>query len=392
MLREGTDKRMGKNPAVGRHTKTRERGYILLTMGASAVVLFGVLGMAVDIGRMFIDKSEVQAFSDSASLSAALLLDGTTTGITAAKAAVAANANQWNFDTTKVASYTVDFAQTASGPWLTSPNPASGYIYARVQGTAPVDLYFIRVVVSQATQNVSSLSVAGQIAQTSLGQGLGPYTAVGPNPNDKTNFGLVPGDQYDIQWPAYNGNKNGCNNGNPDNCFVSPPCSGESKTSEQLVTQNWGASVNGYWGSNSNSIIDQEVLDVIQLQAVAPGGDIVMSSGNKKAEATALDTRVNEDGDSTDNTSSSYMSNTAHNGRRLLALPVVTPVNVGNTAEGYVLGYASFLLLSNGSPSNFYASGNGNDPFCAVYVGPYVQGGTGNGGGAAGYYKVKLVQ
>jgi hypothetical protein len=74
-------------------------------------------------------------------------------------------------------------------------------------------------------------------------------------------------------------------------------------------------------------------------------------------------------------------------------LPVVTATNVGGTAEGYVLGYGAFLLLSNGNPSNQYSAGNGNDPFCAVYAGPYTQGGSNSGGtGTAGYYKVKLVQ
>src|SRR5260370_2029305 len=120
---------MGKNPGVERHIRTRERGYVLLTMGASAVVLFGVLGMAVDIGRTFIGKSEVQAFSDSAALSAALLLDGTTTGITAAQAAVAANANHWNFCTKKIPTYTVYFAKTSSGPWDNNPGSADGDIY-----------------------------------------------------------------------------------------------------------------------------------------------------------------------------------------------------------------------------------------------------------------------
>jgi Flp pilus assembly protein TadG len=377
---------------LSRTSRARERGYVLLTMALTAVVLFAALGMAVDIGRMFIGKSEVQAFSDSASLSVAMLLDGTTNGITAAQNAVANSANTWNLDTTKVTSYQLDFAQTAVGPWVTSPNPATGYIYARVRGTVPVTLYFMGVLVPQKSQNVASLSVAGQIAQQSLGQGLGPYTAVGPDPTDKTNFGLVPGNQYDIQWPAYNGNRNGCNNGNPAKCFVSPPCSGESQTSEQEVAQQWGASINGYWGSNSNSTIDKEVLDVIQLRAVQPGGDIVMASGNKNAEAVALDIRVNEDGDVIDNTPSTYLSNTSHNGRRLLALPMVTPIQVNGVAEGYVLGYAAFLLLSNGNPSDYYTSGNGNDPFCAIYVGAYVQSGTGPGGGAAGYYKVKLVQ
>ena len=56
-VRQTTSK--GRMPRIG------ERGYVLLTMSPAAIVLFGVLGMAVDIGRMFIGKSEVQAFSDS---------------------------------------------------------------------------------------------------------------------------------------------------------------------------------------------------------------------------------------------------------------------------------------------------------------------------------------
>ncbi len=388
---------MSKKPGVGRHMRTRQRGYVLLTMGASAVVLFGVLGMAVDIGRMFIGKSEVQAFSDSAALAAALDLDGTTTGITAAKAAVAANANQWNFDTTKVASYTVDFAKTSSGPWDTSPNPAAGYIYVRVWATAPVGLYFIRVVVSQATQNVNSLSISGQIAQTSLGQGLGPYTAVGPDPSDTKNFGLVPGNQYDIRWPDYSLNKGSCDQQHPDKCFNASLCSGDDispRTAAWEVAQQWqSSSIKGFWGNtNSNNVLDQEVLDAIQLQAVAPGSDVTMTSGNKQSEGTALNTRVSEDGDITDNTPSTYLANTAHNGRRMFALPIVTPTQVSNVAEGYVLGYGNFLLLSDGNnPSTFY-KGVGNGAFCAVYMGGYVQAGTGPGGGNAGYYKVKLIQ
>ena len=151
--------------------------------------------------------------------------------------------------------------------------------------------------------------------------------------------------------------------------------------------------MNGYWGSNSNSTISQETLDVIQLQPVQVGGDIVMAAGNKNAEATALDTRVNQDGDIIDNVPSNYLASDSHNGRRLLALPIVTPVTVGGNPEGQVLAYAAFLLLSNGNPSNYYSAGSGNDPFCAVYVGPYTQNSTNPGGsGTAGYYKVKLVQ
>jgi len=373
--------------------QSRERGYVLLTMTAASIALFGALGLAVDVGRMFIAKTESQAFCDSAALAAALHLNADTTGITAAQNAVANNANNWNMDTQRVTNYQLDFAPSATGPWQTNPSPAAGYIYARVQATVPVNLLFIPVVVSVQVQNVNSISIAGQIAYTnSIPQGLGPFSAVGPNPSDP-NFGLVVGQQYDIQWPAYNGTRANCSPSNPDACFVKPTCSGESQTAKSEVVQQWGASVNGYWGSNSNSTIDQEVLDVLQLQAVAPGQDIPMVPGNKNAEAIALDTRVNEDGDVLDNDPSTYESSSTHNGRRLIGLPVLTPVTVGGSAEGYVLGYGAFLLISNGNPSNYYAAGSGNEPFCAIYVGGYTQGGSGPGGsGTAGYFKVKLVQ
>src|SRR5579864_1912342 len=369
--------------------RSRERGYVLLTMGAAAVALFGALGLAVDVGRLFIAKTETQAFCDSAAMAATLQLNGTADGITAAQNAVANNLNNWNMDTARIPTYQVDFATSASGPWSTNPGTATGYIYARVQATAPVNLFFIPVVVSQQLQNVNSMAVGGQVPGTAS---VGPFTAVGPVPGD-SNFGLVVGQQYDIQWPAYNGARANCSPSNPDACFVKPTCSGESQTSKSEVVQQWGASVNGYWGSNSNSAINQEVLDVIEQQQVQAGGDITMSAGNKNAEAVALDTRVNEDRDLTDNVPADYEASLTHNGRRLIGLPVVTPTNVGGSAEGYVLGYGAFLLISNGNPSNYYASGNGNDPFCAIYVGGYVQGGSGPGGsGTAGYFKVKLVQ
>jgi hypothetical protein len=154
------------------------------------------------------------------------------------------------------------------------------------------------------------------------------------------------------------------------------------------VTQYWGSSNNGYWGSNSTSTISQEVLDLIQLQPLSINQMITLSSGNKNAEASALDTRVNQDGDVNDNTPSAYLANDYHNGRRLIGLPVVNPTAAGT----YVIGYGAFLLISNANPSNYYTSGTGNDGFCAIYAGPYTQGGTSVGGGGTGYYQVKLVQ
>ena len=100
---------------------------------------------------------------------------------------------------------------------------------------------------------------------------------------------------------------------------------------------------------------------------------------------------MNQDVDTTDNTVAAYLA-AAHNGQRLLAVPVVDPTDPSTTS---VIGYGVFLLLANGpGTSNYYKSStNGNDPYCAIYAGTYNVGSPDPGaGGASGGSRVKLVQ
>src|SRR5437773_4973714 len=120
----------------------RQRGFVLIVVALTAIALIGVLGMAVDIGRMFIVKNETQAFCDAAALAAALKLDGTSTGIGNASSAVANSTNNWNMSTAAVTNPTVEFATSTAGPWSTNPAPAAGYTYARVKSTVALPLYF----------------------------------------------------------------------------------------------------------------------------------------------------------------------------------------------------------------------------------------------------------
>src|SRR5260370_11525531 len=94
----------------------REHGFVLITMAIVTIALIGALGMAVDVGRAFIAKNEVQTFCDAASMVAVLKMDGTATGISNAKTAVAHTTNARNLDTPGVSKPTVDFATNASGP------------------------------------------------------------------------------------------------------------------------------------------------------------------------------------------------------------------------------------------------------------------------------------
>lgn len=106
----------GKLELAGNEARKRsQRGFVLIIMSAAAIALFGVLGMAVDIGKMFIAKNETQAYCDSAALAAALMLDGTTTGIANAQTAVANSANTWNLNSSTISNPTVTFATAHQG-------------------------------------------------------------------------------------------------------------------------------------------------------------------------------------------------------------------------------------------------------------------------------------
>src|SRR5215468_11122180 len=76
-----------------------QKGFTLLATAICLVSLLGMLGLALDLGRVFIAKNETQTFTDTAALAAAMKLDGKT--FTAANAAVTNNTkNQWNMATT----------------------------------------------------------------------------------------------------------------------------------------------------------------------------------------------------------------------------------------------------------------------------------------------------
>src|SRR6185369_3617003 len=103
----------------------RNRGFVLVTMAVTAAATFGVVGLAIDVGRMLIVKNEVQIYCDSAAVAAALQLNGTPSGITRAAAAAAAIGNKWNFGTTAVPSPSVTFSLGSAGPWVANPSPPS---------------------------------------------------------------------------------------------------------------------------------------------------------------------------------------------------------------------------------------------------------------------------
>jgi len=354
-----------------------KRGFVVLVTALSLIVLIGMLGLAVDLGRVYIVKNEAQAFADLAAIAAARHLDGKQTGIDNANAEVASSTNGWNFGTQNFPSgiRTVEFATSATGPWSTAPSGSLiGYAYVRVTVNPVVNLSFLPATGSGYTQTVTARSVAGVIPASFP---LGGYMPFSPfaHSNADPNFGFTIGQDYGFHWPgAINAQGLAC-------------------TGDQV---NWptynfsdqvGGSVRGYFELQSASAIGNAILGGSQSLPLAVGDVLNMTSGNKQAEAAALTTRAGYDTDQTNypttpGTAIPYFGN----GMRL----VVMPVNDGPSgAPPYVvLGFASFLLHTS------YAVGGGNKPWCAIYMGSSTAGGDGSGGpfNVAGAYVVRLVQ
>ena len=112
-----------------------------------------VAGLGIDIGRMYLVKSELQAFADAASLSAALRLDGTDQGIQGARLApgelaAGSHAMMWDMGTRPITEIALSFAKGETAPdaktWQAEPSGAGDFRFVRVVVSATAPLIFMR--------------------------------------------------------------------------------------------------------------------------------------------------------------------------------------------------------------------------------------------------------
>ncbi len=131
-----------------------KRGFVLIVTSIALVILMAVAGLGIDIGRMYLIRSELQAFADAAALSAALRMDGTDPGIQAAHQApgdlaTGPNAMKWDMGTKPITEIATSFAKGETAPdsksWQAEPQGAGDYHFVRVVASAPAPLIFLRV-------------------------------------------------------------------------------------------------------------------------------------------------------------------------------------------------------------------------------------------------------
>jgi hypothetical protein len=143
-----------------RRRQGRKRGFVLIAMSVTMLLLMAVMGMAFDMGRIYIARNEAQVFTDAAAMTAAAKLDGTPAGVTRAREAVAKLPMRWNLGTQPFTGVAVEFSSDGR-VWETDPKDPASLLLARVSAPANgVDIVFLRAVGGPTSFTVPSRSIA----------------------------------------------------------------------------------------------------------------------------------------------------------------------------------------------------------------------------------------
>jgi uncharacterized membrane protein len=133
-------------------------------------LLLGLAGLAIDIGRMYVIRAELQSFTDAAALSAALELNGTDSGIAQARAGAGRLANgphamRWDMGTQPITNIATSFSSDRT-TWQEQPKPASDSHFVRVIATEPAPVIFLRIFQPLSSTTVAAASVAAKTDQS----------------------------------------------------------------------------------------------------------------------------------------------------------------------------------------------------------------------------------
>jgi hypothetical protein len=379
---------------------SNRKGFTLIAAGACVFTLFGMLGLALDLGRVYITRNEAQSFTDTAALAAALALNGVS--FAPAHAAIARNTrNQWNLGTSIFSAagsdttITTEFARPQAAndfrpdesTWSTAPASAAGYTFVRVTATATLPLYILPVVGTGASQTVASMSVAGQVPLNNFNSGLLPFSPIQHSSAAAAHppFGLVVGQWYTLRYPG------GARFTENDLC---PGDKGDPAFLDLINLQ--VSDQRGFYQNPEASVARDEIISGVMERPVTFPGTIWMAGGAMNTAMAALNTRIDYDTDNVSTTFDEYQANLVNgervgNGFRLVGAPINFGPADDTGGDREIVGFGGFFLSN--SSTDVYYSGGGGSPWCAQYYGVWVKGGQGQGAGKPGLaYVAVLVQ
>lgn len=373
-------------------TAARKRGFSLLVVTLGLSVMIGMVGLAVDLGRAFVVRSELQAFADAAAVAACRQMDGTRTGIEAAHATATAGPlgatqpNRWNFGTLPVVAVTDTYADSFNGAYQTfataRSNATNSWRFVRITASGSLPVYFLAVIPGIPTSQTLQVSaVAGQRSEAAnfSDGGLVPVSPAAHDATDTKNFGLTPNVQYSLKWGNHDtttcaGDIGFAPNDHPSSHGFIDIGQGNGTSSLDTVIV-----YGGY--PNPNSTPDH----------VSAGDTLYAVPGNRGAAMfSSFAERSSQDPDQRSWTWEEYKAAGLGNGRRIVTAPVYDPaMSGGSGANAFikVVGFANFLL----DPA--YSISGSSGPICAIYIGPASQNSWSSGGSdGTRVYNVKLFQ
>ena len=206
-----------RSPLQSLPSKRKQKGAVAIVLGLSLVTLFAMGGVVLDLGHLYIAKSELQNSADAAALAGAVRLNEAPSGITNARdnAIAVAAQNNFNFSTSvTLPPANIEYGSSPSGPWVsyaTAFTSPAGMTFIRVNtGAQVMDTYLMRVV-GPAFNTVSTfgMAVAGRFVNnvTPIGVcAVDPanktakytYTAGGTGITELVEFGFRRGVTYNL--------------------------------------------------------------------------------------------------------------------------------------------------------------------------------------------------
>lgn len=165
-------------PRLRQQPMHQQRGAIAILFAVLLLLMITFMGLALDLGRIYNRKVELQSAADSAALSAAEKLIGTSLGIdaavTAAAAAVAAKKYAYEKSSFTWSDASLSFSVSPTGGWMhasAAKDAPEGIMYARVDtaelgsDASKVDNFLMQIVFSDlASSATSAIAVAGRSA------------------------------------------------------------------------------------------------------------------------------------------------------------------------------------------------------------------------------------
>jgi hypothetical protein len=376
-----------RHPGIGTRSRDRQQGYVFITTALLLAVVLGMTGLAFDIGRMYVARSEAQTSADALALKAASLLDGTQSGVSRAKQALADNPNRFHFGVQSFEDAELGFSQSQDGPWESHPMDARSLRFARVLMKAPVPIYLLRVTGAPGVGNTSAVAIAGHVPKSRFGIGLFPYSPIAPNPDDAADFGFERGKKYALSWEPGKLGTGSVRSPAGSQSVIGGACDGDATAPDRRAEK-----VTGYFGPPAPDPRRRAILgDLHPEEFVAKVGEPLPIPPEERVtvevHAKGFAQRVQSDSDSGSATFTQYQSvwdgagQRVGNGRRIVGVPVRS-----GGAESKIVGFRAFFLL----PAEWYAGSPSS--LCAEYIGSWTLGATQASVRPSNSYVLRLVQ